>query len=333
MAKKHNLLFVTVIPDQEGVEDSYVNDHLAEIPAKIRASGDMSTMKRWVRLNEAKLGALGMGVKPENYYNLDFNLPLTSMQKSPSGKMLSYESQFKFPSEKEKNRLKNFIKNNSDAGVYIIPFIFSNHPHHRMVAELLMNAIYAYNPSAKIYFICNEEEYKQHNLKSNVYYFFDEQEQKAKEKIIDDSYVSQNVRQGNAFYVARSNAIAKDSIRSSIDDLAGTKYQSRINPSSFPYAERLIEIKLCPWDKVVVQKTIITKKEISPTNNTLTNQSILLQASQEITRLLHIKQAALVSSYKTQTYPKYIERVNEKYKSFDIGVQAQMLAYLMRLVR
>ncbi|MFH1318875.1 MAG: hypothetical protein ABIH71_07655, partial [Candidatus Omnitrophota bacterium] len=245
-------IFVTALPDQAGVTDEYVkNLGKTELPKNIDFR-DKTSVKRWVRTQEAKLGAELLGVETKNYVNLDLDLPLVSPRYDKTGRLLSFESVFKAPTFKDVEKIESLVKKYFNVEVYLLVFPFSNHPHHREVTKMFLNSIYRCNRNAQIIFWEDDSEVKQHFLPPNFFYFYGDEKQKQKESNIRKAYDSQNGRRGGEFYIRQAETTALNTVEVGYALLRNRREYSRSKIATlrkkFAYAERMLMVDIVKRD-------------------------------------------------------------------------------------
>jgi LmbE family N-acetylglucosaminyl deacetylase len=241
-------LFVNALPDQTGVSDEYADGvDRSRLPASIDPN-DRTAIKRWVRAEEARLGARLLGFDEKDYRPLNLDLPLEKGVYDRDGKLLSFESIFREPSPEDQEKADELVRNNPDIDTYLLIFPFSNHPHHRMVTNMMLKAIARYNKRAEIFFWEDDLEFKQHYIKQNVYLFHDQGEQSRKEGNIIEAYPSQNRRRGGEFYARQAVKASLNAAEAGYEDIRHQgemkELELRAFKKKYPHAERLFKVDL-----------------------------------------------------------------------------------------
>ena len=241
-------MLITAIPDQAGVTDKYTEEFDSSLMPPDLDHSNKDKVKRWIRAQEAKLGAQLLGIEGNRYVNLDLDFPLEKPKYDDAGNLLSYESIFKAPTKEDIKKIEEFVKLHGDTDVYLLAFPFSNHPHHRAVTNLFLNAIYKYNRKAGVIFWEDDEEFGQHKIPQNLFYFFREGDQKIKEGNMRQAYKSQNNRRKEDYYVSRMKESGLKNAKNGYVQLARKSFVStgeigRIR-KEMPYAESLLKIKI-----------------------------------------------------------------------------------------
>ena len=204
------VIFVTAVPDQAGVSVDYAVDFNQTILPPDVAGSQLEKIQRWIRGYEARKGAQILGVTDENFVNLDLDFPVQDEIRGPTGYLSSFETKFKNPTNEDQKNVDRLIRTHKDVDTYLMVFPFSNHPHHRSVTRLMLNAIYRINPNAQILFWMDAREVKQLYIKQNIFFFYGDALHNLKSNCIN-AYESQNSRRGAAFYVRQTEISERDS--------------------------------------------------------------------------------------------------------------------------
>jgi len=240
--------FITVIPDQAGVTDEYVEQLDSSLMPSNVDHSNKKEVKRWIRTREAELGVQLLGIEKNEHVNLDLDFPLERPIYDNAGNLLSYESIFRAPTKEDVRKIEKLVELHGDADIYLLAIPFSNHPHHRAVTNLLLRAIYKYNRKANIIFWGDDEEFRQHKIPTNLFYFFGEGNQEIKERNIRQAYSSQNDRRRKDYYVDRVKESGLSNAEDGYVQLARQRFYSaeeirRIRKEK-PYAEKLLKVKI-----------------------------------------------------------------------------------------
>ena len=230
-------LFVTAVPDQYGVSDAFCNSLNGQVPKDVRSRGNVA-IKRWVRSHEAEVFAERIGFN-EHYLNLDMDFPALNAVYN-NGRFLPYQSTFQKPTEIDKETVERMIRENPvDSYFMVAPF--SNHPHHRIVTQLFLDAIYKYNRKATIYLWANKEEFDRWKLRANVYLMYTKDTEDKKELAIAESFMSQNSRyNGDGKWYCHVTRNMSTIAREEISDIFGWTVSGN---GVYPYADRLIKVR------------------------------------------------------------------------------------------
>lgn len=121
---------------------------------------------------------------------MDVRLPIKKGIYNENGALMATETLFDAPSIEETQRIETFIKKNL-VNNYFMVFPWSNHPHHRKMAQVFLNAIAKYNPTAAIYFWADDKEFPQHHLRANTYLLYGKGEERFKELMTFNGNTSQ----------------------------------------------------------------------------------------------------------------------------------------------
>ncbi|MFH1283365.1 MAG: hypothetical protein ABII27_06850 [bacterium] len=239
---------VTAIPDAAGVSNQYVHSELVNLPAEIR-NKSFDEIKQWIRVKEAE-DCIKRLQLPEPYYsNLMIKLPVKK-PKIEGERLLSYETIFKEPSADICQQIEKYVIEHL-AGYYIMVHPFSYHPHHRSITKEFLKAIWRHNRDADIYFWSAGKVYDIMKFQPNVVFLYGPDYENHKESIVVDSFPSQNARQDIPLYYAdmvRNKARkAAKKIYKILTPIYGDEYINALE-LLFPYAERLIKVKLSEWD-------------------------------------------------------------------------------------
>jgi len=239
---------ITAVPDQAGVTDEYAAEFDSSLMPPSIGHSNRNKVKRWIRAQEAKLGAQLLGIEGNRYVNLDLDFPLERPQYDNAGNLLSYESIFRAPTKEDIRKIEKFVKLHKDTDIYLLAFPFSNHPHHRAITNLFLNAIYKYNRKANVFFWEDDKEFGQHKIPQNLFYFFRKEDRETKKGNIRQAYISQDNRRGEGYYASRAEEIGLSNAEDGYVQLAQQGFYSaeeiRKIRKEMPYAERLLKVKI-----------------------------------------------------------------------------------------